>query len=145
MLKSIHFKAFAIWLIYSFITKGSFVTGVSKSIEGRDAYILNIFFSMVFGFLFLYFFSHEDFFKFACEIERKNTKKEKKWEHKLIHFGKIITSIIIGVLSGPLIGALAVRFIKPKYKYLVIGLSSALSSVLWLGLVRDAAIIRLPF
>lgn len=147
MLKSIHYKALAVWGIYTLITKGFFLAGISKSIARSDAYLLNVFFSMLFGFLFLYFFSHEDFFKFAREIERKNTKKEREWEHRFLHYGKLISSIIIGILSGPLIGALVLRFLLPryKYKYLIIGLSSALSATIWLGIARGVISLRLPF
>lgn len=145
--KTIHFKALIVWLIYSVITKASLLEGMTKSIEGRDAYLLNIFFSMFFGVLFLYLFSHEDFFPFAKEIERKNIKREKRWIHRFQHIGKLFASVLIGIVSGPLIGALAVRFLlhESKYKYIVIALASALSATIWLGIARGIIPLRLPF
>ncbi|QQG41763.1 MAG: hypothetical protein HYV90_00395 [Candidatus Woesebacteria bacterium] len=138
MFKSVHIKAMFVWLVYSIITKGSFLTGSLRSGGILISYLLNIILSIFFGWMFLYFFSHEDFFKFAKEIENKNVKKEKQWERKLLHHGKLVTSFLIGVATGPLIGALAVRFLLPrfKYKYLVISFSSALGSALWLGVAR---------
>lgn len=145
MIKSIHFKAVAIWVIYTLITKGSLLVGISKSVPGLSAYVLNTFFSILFGCLFLYFFSHEDFFKFAKELEKKNSKNEKKWEQVFKHYSKITTSILIGLAAGPLVAALVVRFLLPKYKhkYLIIGLSSSLSAIFWLSVTRG--VIRLPF
>lgn len=147
MLKSVHFQALTVWIIYTVITKGSFLIGMSKNWEGRDVYLLNIVFSVIFGLLFLYLFSHEDFFSFAKEIEKKNSKKEKNLLHRFQHLGKFLASVLIGVMSGPLVGALAVRFLlhKSKYKYFVIIISSALSATIWLGIARGVIPLRLPF
>jgi hypothetical protein len=147
MLKSVHYKALAVWTIYTIVTKGSFLAGLTKTITGVNAYLLNVFLGLLFGSLFLYFFSHEDFFKFAREIERKNVKKEKRWEHFFLHFGKLLSAILITVLGGPLIGALAIRFLlhNYKHKYLIIILSSAVGAALWLGVAKGAIILRLPF
>ncbi len=138
MFKSVHIKALFVWLVYSIITKGSFLTGSLRTEEVLTSYLLNIVLSIFFGSMFLYFFSHEDFFKFAKEIENKNVKKEKQWEHKLLHHGKLVTAILIGIATGPLIGALSVRLLLPrnKYKYLLISFSSALGSAFWLGVAR---------
>jgi hypothetical protein len=147
MIKHIHFKALAVWAIYSVVTKAAFLIGISETVKSSNAYLVNIFLNVVFGILFLYLFSHEDFFKFAREIERKNIKKEKKLEHRFLHYGKLVSGLLIGILSGPLIGALALRFLLPKYryKYLMIILSSATSSALWLGMARGVIIWHLPF
>lgn len=147
MLKSIHFKAFAVWAIYTAVTKGSFLAGMSESVTPPNAYMINIIFSVIFGLLFLYLFSHQDFFKFAKEIEKNNSKAERRWEHRLLHFGRLFSAFLIGVATGPLIGALAIRFLVPrhKYKYVLIVTSSTISAILWLGLTRGAIIWRLPF
>ncbi len=146
-MKSIHIQAIIFWLVYEVFTKGSFVFGVSKSATIGNAYLFNMFFSILFGLIFLYIFNHEDFFKFAKEIENKNSKKEKEWEHKLQHSGKLFSSFLIGILSGPLIAALAVRFLQPKskYKYFLIIIISALSAFFWLWTTRGVIIWRLPF
>lgn len=147
MLKSIHLKALVVWGIYSVVTKGALLVGIAKSGPAFVVYLLNIFFSVFFGIIFLYFFSHEDFFKFAREIEKENSKKERIWVRRFMHYGKLFSSLIIGILAGPLIGALAVRFLLPKYqfKYLVVSLSSALSATIWLGIARGLIPVRLPF
>ncbi|KKQ92699.1 MAG: hypothetical protein UT17_C0001G0078 [Candidatus Woesebacteria bacterium GW2011_GWB1_39_10] len=137
MFKSVHLKALFVWIVYSVITKASFLAGSIKT-EVMSAFSLNVFLSVFFGILFLYFFSHEDFFKFAKEIENKNIKSERRWEHRFLHYGKLTSAILIGVATGPLIGALAARFllVKFKYKYLTVSLSSALGSIFWLGVAR---------
>lgn len=146
-IKPIHIEAVLIWLFYSFVTKGSFVIAFSKSISNINIFVLNIFFGSFFGVIFLYFFSHEDFFKFAKEIENKNKRKEKDLEFKLLRYGKLFSSILITVLSGPLVGALAFRFLLPKFKnkYMAIGFFSAVSVTLWLGIARGIIPLRLPF
>lgn len=146
-MKSIHFKAFAIWALYSLVTKGVFLIVLPKAFNLYFAFITNTIFDILFGVIFLYLFSHEDFFKFARQIERENQEKEGKLIKKFKHFGKIFSSLAATVIGGPMIGALAVRFLLPKYqyRYLLIGLFSALSATIWLGIGKGLISIRLPF
>ncbi len=147
MFKGIHYKTLIVWGTYEVITKGSLLTGFLGSVSSLNIYLINVLLSVIFGISFLFLFSHEDFFKFAKEIERKNSKQEKKWEHRLLHYGKFLSSFVIGIISGPLIAALAIRFLQPKskYKYPLIILTSALSAFFWLWAARGVIIWRLPF
>ncbi len=145
MLKSIHIKAFIAWAIYAIFTKGVFLYGVSKSTPAIVAFSVNILFSAFFAIIFLYIFSHEDFFKFGREIEKKNLKKEKKWLDRLKHHGKIATATLIGMLGGPLFAALTLRLLLPRLpsKYILVGAIAVLSAALALAIGRGITILSL--
>ena len=145
-IKLVHLEAFLVWLVYDVVTKGSFVATVSSVVAGANSFILNIGLSVFFGLLFLYFFSHEDFFKFISEIERKNRKAEKQWENRFAHYSKLLVAFVIGVIAGPLIGALSVRFLltRYKFKYLVVLVSSCISALVWITIARGVIIWHLP-
>lgn len=145
MLKSIHIKALLVWVTYSVLTKGAFLYGVSKSTPIFNAFFVNILFSVFFAIIFLYIFSHEDFFKFGREIEKKNLKKEKKWLRILKHHGKVATTILIGILGGPLLTALTLRLLLPRLpsKYILVGVVAVLSASLSLAIARGVIILSL--
>lgn len=95
-------------------------------------------FGIFFGCLFLYIFSHENFFPFAKDIEKKEMKKEKKYLKKYINHGKILTTFIIGVIGGPVFSSLTARLLlnKNSYKYLIVIVSNLLSTVITVGLTK---------
>jgi hypothetical protein len=91
---------------------------------------------LVFGILstiiFLYLFSHQDFFHFIKILEEKERKNEKKYLKKFMRFGKVITCILISLAGGPIFLALTVRFLfsKSKHKYQVAIISNIISTIL---------------
>ena len=145
-IKLVHLEAFLVWLVYDIVTKGSFVATASSIVTGVSSFVLNVLLSIFFGLLFLYFFSHEDFFKFVSEIERKNRKAEKQWENRFARYSKLLVAFVVGVIAGPLIGALSVRFLLPRYKfkYLVVLISSCISALVWITIARGVIIWHLP-
>ena len=96
------------------------------------------------GISFLYIFSHEDFFKFAKVIEKREQKHEKELLRLLKHHGKIWTTMTVGSIGGPIFGALTTRLLlaTSKYKYLVVTFSTALWSIMITSLYRGVV---LPF
>lgn len=133
-LKPIYLKALIIYLVYGFFGKLLFFKGVVSSAT-TVAYITLFVYYIAFSIIFLYIFSHEDFFKFAKVIEKKETKKEKKLLRKYIHLGKIAAIFIIGVLVGPVFAALTTRILlhRSPYRYLIIVIVSVLSTAIWLA------------
>jgi len=104
------------------------------------SYVLLSVFSSFFAVIFLFIFSHEDFFRFARVIEKRESKREEKLLKTYVHFGKSITTLIVGIIAGPLFAALTARILIPKspYKYVIIIIASTASSILWLGFLRGA-------
>ena len=137
-IKTVHIQALGLWVIYTIANKVAFFSGISHKILPAESYLINMIVSSAFGLLFLYLFSHEDFFKFARELENKNRKKTVKLEHYFIHTGKILTALIIGIISGALLSALIVRILLPrfKYRYVLVAVSSALSPIVSVTLLR---------
>lgn len=114
--RPVHLQAIIFLIIYNILSKTIFI----KSVLSHEL-LINFFGPYLFGTIsaciFLYLLSHEDFFHFIKEVEREEKSKEKKLLKKFVHHGKILTALLITLLSGPIFGALTIRLILPKYKY----------------------------
>lgn len=96
-------------------------------------------FGTIFSFLFLYIFSHEKFFPFAREIEKKEEEKEKSYLKKYLKHGKIIATFLIGVIGGPIFLSLTTRLLLNsfKFRYLFVLLTSFISTIFTLGVGKS--------
>jgi len=115
--KKLYIKAIAVWLFYAIAGKIIFVNAVLWS-STTIAYVTVILFSILFSVVFLYIFSHEDFFKFAKVIERMEMEKEKKWLNRFSRFHRTTSIVLIGTLLGPLFLALTVKLLIPESKFI---------------------------
>jgi hypothetical protein len=90
--------------------------------------------------LFLFIFSHEDFFKFAKEIEKKEERAEKRWLKIFSQTGKVVSTIGIGTIGGPILSALTARLLlnRKPYKYLLVALISIPSTILYVSVYLGA-------
>lgn len=130
-----------IHLIAVFILGGYFVLSKINLVNAltRDVIIVSFIQLFIFGtvctYLFLYIFSHEKFFPFAKEIEKKEEKKEQAYLKRYLHHGKILATFIIGVLGGPIFLSLTTRVMLNKFnhKYLFIFFTSFISTLFTLG------------
>ena len=90
--------------------------------------------------VFLYLFSHEDFFAFAKIIEKKEKKAERKWLHRLHHHGKSATTVAIGTFGGPILGALSARLLlnnhSSRFRYALLVLTSIPSTFFSMGIAK---------
>lgn len=95
-------------------------------------YLFGIFFAC----LFLYIFSNDKFFAFAREIEKNQKAKEKRYLNKYLHHGKVLATLIIGSLGGPVFSSLTARLLLNKYwyKYLVVILANVPSTLFSVGI-----------
>jgi len=145
--KKIHFKIIFLLVIYFVVTQSSFFAGVLTTTPILLAFLVNIFFSILFGVTFLYIFDNEDLFGFAKQFEKDNRKKEQMWLHRFKNFGKSTIVFLIGILLGPLFAAITLKILLPKYsyKYQLIIFTSIVSAVLWLGLTRGIISFTIPF
>lgn len=131
-----------IHLIAVFILGGYFVLSKANLVNAltRETILLSFtqlyLFGIFFACLFLYIFSHEKFFPFAKEIEKKEEKKEKTYLKKYLHHGKVLATFLIGVIGGPVFSSLTARFLINNhwYKYLVVILANIPSTLFTLGI-----------
>lgn len=126
-----HFAAVGLLAIYFIISKVNLVSAIANQ-NLINSFLQLFIFGTIFTYLFLFIFSHEKFFTFAKEIEKEETKKEKKYLSKYLHHGKILGTFIIGVLGGPVFLSLTTRLLlnSLKYKYLFILFTSFISTLL---------------
>lgn len=92
-------------------------------------------FGTVFSFVFLYIFSHEKFFPFAKEIEKKEEAKEKSYLKKYLKHGKIIATFLIGVIGGPVFLSITTRLLLNdfRFRYLFVAITSFVSTAVTLS------------
>lgn len=138
-IKIIHFWAVATIVLYLLFSKVVFIHSFVFSnllISFPGPFI----FGAVSGLIFLYLFSHEDFFPVAREIEKEEEKAERKWLKRLKHHSKLFICLVVGAIGGPIFGALSVRFLIHRhsfwYKYAIMTFSNIISTVLSVGITR---------
>jgi hypothetical protein len=114
--RPVHLQAILFLVVYNILSK----TFLVKFVLNKN-YFINFIGPYIFGVLagsvFLYLLKHEDFFHFIKEIERVEGKKEKRLVRRFLHHGKILATLMIATLGGPIFAALTIRLLLPKYKY----------------------------
>ncbi len=139
--RKIHFRALLFLVVYTVVSKLVFIKSLTMPDLFREFFGPYIF-GVIAGIIFLYLFNHEDFFHFIRDVEKTEKKKEKEYLRKYIHYGKIISTLIIATLGGPIFAALTVRFLLNNvwYKYLLLATgnigSTFLAVVLAKGLIH---------
>lgn len=135
--KVVYLKALGVWLAYTVGGKLIFL-GQMVNRSWLEAYGVVGSAAAIFGAVFLYLFSHEAFFKFARVIEKKEQKQEKRWLGRFSHTGRIVATLIIGILAGPLFSALTARMLLPRHrlKYQVVVGASLVGGWAWLFIFR---------
>lgn len=127
------------------ILTGYFLISKVHTVQAmRSGNIVNSFiqlylFGIFFACLFLYLFSHDKFFSFAKEIEKKESKKEKKYLDKYLHHGKILGTLIIGAIGGPVFSSLTARILLNNYwyKYLIVIIANIPSTIITTGVGKS--------
>lgn len=135
--RRIHLKALVALIVY-FVVSNFLLAEAIVEKNSFLAFLIPILFGVLFTFGFLYLFNHEDFFHFIRDIEKRESKKEKKLLHKFLKFGKILACLAISFLGGPLFLALTIRFLFPRSKtgYWVGLFSTVITTVVIVGLSR---------
>lgn len=130
-----HFLAALILVGYTVLSKGNYVHAIT------NGNIISMFFQLYlfgifFGCLFLYIFSHDKFFPVARDIERRQKNKEEKFLKRFKHHGKVLATLIIGAIGGPVFSSLTARLLLNNYtlKYLIVILANIPSSILAVAL-----------
>ena len=128
--RPVHLQAIIFLIVYNIVSKTIFFKSILY-----NAYFINFsgpyLFACVAGAIFLYLLRHEDFFHFIKEVERQEDKKEKGYLKKFSNHGKILTTLIIATIGGPIFSALTIRLLLPKHKhpYLLLFLGNVFSTI----------------
>jgi len=144
----IYLKALTAWIFY-LVTSNSIVIWAVHTDQLLLAYLIPFIYGSLGGIIFLYLFTHQDFFKFAHEIEKRELKIEKKL-YKLFHnhlkVGAVCLTCLVG---GPVLSAAGAKLFLTthKYKYLILILVNIPSTLLTISIGRgliSATLIHLP-
>ncbi|MDO8488257.1 MAG: hypothetical protein Q7S31_02990 [bacterium] len=138
-MRKIHLQALLVLVTYSLGTKWLFTKAIFERGLGPES-LFAITLNTVYAALFLFFFSHEGFFKFAKDIEKQEKKSEKKWLKKFRHWGKISATLGIGIIGGPLLSAFTARILlkRNKVNYLIVSAATLLGTIFWLFLFKSS-------
>lgn len=137
----VHLIAVFILGSYFVLSKVNLVNALTRD-NLVNSFFQMFIFGLFFTYLFLYLFSHENFFPFAKEIENKEKSKEEKLLKKYIHHGKVIGTFLIGLVGGPVFLSLTTRLLLNnfRYKYVFIFITILISTFIIFsistGLVR---------
>ncbi|HWA52425.1 MAG TPA: hypothetical protein VG895_05225 [Patescibacteria group bacterium] len=132
-----YIKALIVLIIYVVFTRSLFIAMVLFP-NTPAAFLIEVSSASFFGFLWLYFFEHENLFSFVKIIKNKKKSAEQKFLDKFIKFGAVTATILIGYIGGPLFASLTSHLILKdfKYKYLLVIFICATSSFVALALAR---------
>lgn len=135
--RPVHLQAIIFLVVYNIISKTVFLKSLLHS-EYFINFIGPFLFSCMAGSIFLYLFRHEDFFRFIKEVERQESKKEKGYLKRFAHHGKILTTLIIATIGGPIFSALTIRLLLPKYEhpYVLLFVGNIFSTLFSTGLAK---------
>ena len=141
---SVKAKAVGLLILYLVLAK-SFYFVVIATFSLAASYFFIGLWSVTFGTIFLYLFSHEEFFRFAKFIELREKKQEDWWLHALAHVGKGLTAVVIGTLLGPILAALSVRILFPgaAYRYYLVAMICVVSDLFWVSVGKGVIEIAL--
>lgn len=130
-LRPVHFQAIAFIIIYSVLS----IFVVAKALLNPSIYIsflVSFSFGIISVFVFLYLFSHEDFFHFFKNLDKFENKKEKSYLGNFMQYGKFLACILISVIGGQIFLALTIRFLFPKSspRYLIAFAVTLISTII---------------
>lgn len=74
-------------------------------------------FGILSGMVFLYIFNHDKVIRIARLIEEKEEKIEERWLKHFAHSGKLASCFLMGMIGGPVLAALTIRLLLPKFKH----------------------------
>lgn len=142
IIRKVHIHAIIVLIGYTMISKTVFVKSIIST-NVLVAYLIPYIFGVIAGWLFLYLFSHEDFFHFMKEVENEEKSKETKYLKRYLHYGKVLATLIIAALGGPIFAALTIRLLlsKYRYKYLLLAIGNITSTLFTVSLARGVAIL----
>lgn len=129
-IRSVHLQTIVVLAAYFVISNLVFVGSVAHS-NIYISFFVPLIFGLLSSFIFLYLFSHRDFFHFMGKFEREEKGKEKKYLGKLIHYGRVAASILVSAIGGPIFLALTIRFLflESENRYLMAFISTLFSTI----------------
>lgn len=135
--RPLHLETLAFLIIYFVFS--SFIL-VKSAIYSNIyiSYAAPIVFGAASGFVFLYLFSHNDFFHFIGNLEKEERRTEKGYLGKFKKYGKFAACIIISAVGGPIFLALSVRFLfsKSENRYLILFFCTIASTIIVVAFAR---------
>lgn len=138
-IRLIHLKALVVLGMYYAFANVVVVQAIRTG-NTSLSYVIPFIYGTLASLVFLYIFSHEDFFRFARDIKKSKMKTERKYLRKFRHLGKSMAVVVIGLIGGPVFGALSARllFTRGFYPYALLIVTSIPSTILTVSIYTGA-------
>lgn len=137
----IHIQAVVVIILYYVFSKAVMIRSLYSN-NFLIHFLGPFLYGTISGFVFLYIFSHENFFPVAREIEKEEKKKEIKWHKRLSHHSSRFICLVVGIFAGPILTAFTIRLLIHKhdiwYKYSIIIISEIISTIFYILLAKGA-------
>lgn len=91
-----------------------------------------IFFNSLSSLIFIYLFNHQNSFPAIKNIELSNQKKQKKYLKRFLKFGKIIATILMGLIGGPILLSLSIKLLFHQHQYQNTIIISILTNIIFI-------------
>lgn len=136
-LRPVHIFAILLIVVYSVVAKYLYFRALYHT-NLMTTYVIPYIYGVLATITFLFLFSHSDFFHFVKEIEKAENKKERALLRKFLHYGKLLATVIIGVVGGPIFLALTIQLLLKQFshKYLLILFTILVALIVSVGLVK---------
>ena len=133
----VHFEALALLVAYFFLSNFVFLHSVARQ-SIFLAYLIPFTFGSLVACLFLYLFSHRNFFEFIAHLEDEEKTKQDQLLNKYLRYGRWLTCFIVSIAGGSILLALVTRFLfsDVKNRYFVVILSTLISTLLTVSIAK---------
>jgi hypothetical protein len=137
LIRPVHVQAVLFIIIYFVVSNFVFVGSVAHS-NIYFSFLVPFAFGLISAFVFLYLFSHRDFFHFIKGLEKEEEKAEKKYLGRFSRYGKFAASILVAAVGGPIFLALTIRFLYPvsHRKYFIAFISVLISTIISVSIAK---------
>jgi hypothetical protein len=118
LIRPVHYQI-ALFTVLYFLLSNAIVVRLVAEQNHALSFLGLLLFGLLPTYVFLYFFSHQDFFKFFKDLEKAERKKEKSYMALFGQFGKVLACILVSIFGGPIFLALTVRLLFDEKKEMV--------------------------
>jgi hypothetical protein len=135
--RPVHLQAAVLLIAYYFISNFIFVGSIAHS-NISVSFLVPLTFGTLSTFVFLYLFSHEDFFHSIASLEGQEKGKEKKLLGKFGHYGNILACMLVSAVGGPIFLALTIRFLfsGKENRYLIAFISVLVPTIIMVSIAK---------
>lgn len=133
----IHLQAVIVLVAYFVLSNFILIGSIAQS-SIYISFLIPFIFGLASTLIFLYLFSHKDFFHFIGKFEREERAKERGYLNRFVRYGRIIACILVAAIGGPIFLALTIRFLfsESENRYQITFISTLVSTIFMVAFAK---------